>query len=99
MPYGNEAMLVNISNRGVLAESISRIPVGSPVEVGFLGSFDPKTAKGRVARCEVAVMGSDGLLRYHLAIEFDDAISFGDEVAPKPEPPPVQVPPGPRNRW
>ena len=99
MPYGNEAALVNISSRGLLAESISRIPVGSPVEVGFQGSFNPKTAKGRVARCEVAVMGSDGLLRYHLAIEFDDAISFGDEAVPQPEPPPVQAPQGPRNRW
>jgi hypothetical protein len=97
MPYGNEAALVNISATGVLAESITRIPVGSPVEVGFQGSFNPKTAKGRVARCEVAVMGSDGLLRYHIAIEFDAAISFGDEVAPEPEPPPV--PQGPRNRW
>jgi hypothetical protein len=97
MPYGNEAALVNISTTGILAESISRIPVGSPVEVAFQGSFIPKTAKGRVARCEVAVMGSDGLLRYHIAIEFDAAISFGDELPPEPEPPPV--PQGPRNRW
>jgi hypothetical protein len=42
-------------------------------------------------------MGSDGLLRYHIAIEFDAAISFGDELPPEPEPPPV--PQGPRNRW
>ena len=97
MPHGNEAALVNISTTGVLAESISRVPVGSAVEVAFLGSFTPKTAKGRVARCEVAVMGSDGLLRYHIAIEFDNAISFGDAVPEEPELPPV--PQGPRNRW
>jgi hypothetical protein len=97
MPHGNEAALVNISTTGVLAESISRVSVGSAVEVGFLGTFSPKTAKGRVARCEVAVMGSDGLLRYHIAIEFDNPISFGDEIEPEPEPPPL--PQGPRNRW
>ena len=97
MPHGTEAALVNISTTGVLAESISRVPVGTPVEVVFQGTFTPKSAKGRVARCEVAVMGSDGLLRYHLAIEFDNTISFGDEVPDEPEPPPV--PQGPRNRW
>jgi hypothetical protein len=97
MPYGNEAAVVNISSTGVLAESISRIPVGSPVEVGFLGGFTPTRVKGRVARCEVAVMGSDGLLRYHIAIEFDELISFGDETPAPPEPP--AVPEGPRNRW
>ena len=101
MPHGTEAALVNISTTGVLAESISRVPVGSAVEVAFQGSFTPRSAKGRVARCEVAVMGSDGLLRYHIAIEFDNPISFGDEVIAEPEPPPpaAAVPTGPRNRW
>ena len=98
MPHGNEATLVNISGTGVLAESISRVPVGSAVEVAFQGTFTPKSAKGRVARCEVAVMGSDGLLRYHIAIEFDNAISFGDELPAEPEAPPP-VPQRPRNRW
>jgi hypothetical protein len=97
MPHGNEAALVNISTTGLLAESSARVPVGSPVEVLFQGSFKPKTATGRVARCEVAVMGSDGLLRYHLAIEFDNAISFGDAAPLETEAP--LVPQGPRNRW
>jgi PilZ domain-containing protein len=109
MPQDTEARLVNISRHGILAESMGRVPVGAPLEVIFEGGFTPRSAAGRVARCEVAVMGTDALLRYHIAIEFDEPISFdGDDSAqpqPHSEPEPVlersaePIRQKPRNRW
>lgn len=94
LPGGAEASLVNISPTGLLAESTSKLPVGSSVQVQIAGGFSPASVAGRIARCEVAAMGRDGLLRYHIAVEFDSPIALDK---PKPEPPPI--PQGVRNRW
>jgi hypothetical protein len=111
-PYGAAATLVNLSATGVLAECTVRLKVESPVQVNFDGGFSPETAAGRVTRCEVAAMGRDGLIRYHVAIAFNEPIPF--EVPPPPEPvetaaapaaaaapePPQPAPvPVVRNRW
>ena len=96
MPQDTEARLINISSNGVLAESMARVPVGAALEVIFEGDFTPRSATGRVARCEVAVMGTDALLRYHIAIEFDTPIAFDDGDRPEPAAPPRD---GIRNRW
>jgi hypothetical protein len=102
LPNGGPATLVNISPTGLLAESAARLQVGSSVQILFVGGFSPAIASGRVARCEVAAMGRDGLLRYHLAIEFDSALTLD----PMPEEDPVRedVAPAPvsrgvKNRW
>jgi hypothetical protein len=105
MPQDAEARLVNISTTGLLAESMGRIGVGTALEVIFEGGFTPRSAMGRVARCEVAVMGTDALLRYHIAIEFDAPIALADDaesaaqaqLQPQRESAPQSE--KPRNRW
>ena len=95
LPHGVPAQLVNISATGLLAESQAKLQVGSEITVGFEGGFTPATAPGRVVRCEVAVMGRDGLLRYHLGIEFDTPLpieSAADQTAAPAEP-------NVKNRW
>ena len=78
VPPDAEAALVNISPTGLLAEAPVKLRVGSAVDVHFLGQFTPPAMAGRVVRCEVAVMGRDGLLRYHLGIEFGAPIGLAD---------------------
>lgn len=82
-PHGAEASLVNISTTGLLAECTMRLKVGSPLQVLFEGGFSPNSAQGRVARCEVAAMGRDSVLRYHIGIEFNSPIVL-DDVSVEP---------------
>jgi hypothetical protein len=96
LPQRTEATLVNISPSGVLVETAEKYRVGSETSVMFEGGFTPATAKGRVVRCEVAVMGRDGVLRYHIAIEFDSPLNLG-EALDDTAPPPVSA--AVRNRW
>ena len=103
-PHGAQASLVNISEKGLLAECDMRLKVGSITKVHFDGSFTPSSVSARVARCEVNGMGPDGALRYHVGIEFDSPIALDrPSAAPPPEAgvdvresPPVRVV---RNRW
>lgn len=96
MPDDALASLLNISPTGLLAESGTRQRVGAGVEVVFQGGFQPATVTGRVARCEVALMGRDGSLRYHIAMEFDALLELdGDATRRAAAAPPRQV----RNRW
>lgn len=97
LPQGATASLVNISSTGLLAESTARLAVGSAATVAIEGGFTPSRVEGRVARCEVAVMGADGLLRYHLGIEFTRPLPAIGEDAPVP-PPPARAPHA-VNRW
>jgi hypothetical protein len=85
-PYGAAASLVNISASGVLVECTMRLKVESPVLVIFEGAFQPGSAPGRVTRCEVAAMGRDGLIRYHVAIAFSEPIPFEVPASPSAAP-------------
>jgi hypothetical protein len=96
LPQRTEATLVNISPSGLLVESIAKYPVGARVSVQFEGGFTPATANGRVVRCEVAVMGRDGVLRYYIGIEFETPLDLGEVVENSPPPPPSA---NVRNRW
>jgi hypothetical protein len=107
-PYGAQAMLVNISESGILVECSVRMQHGNAVTVNFEGTFSPRTVEGRVARHCVAAMGRDGALRYHAGIAFNERINLGDEEpsAEAPEAAPVVVVAAPavptpivRNRW
>jgi hypothetical protein len=97
-PHGAEASLVNISSRGLLAECVVRLKVGSAVTVLFEGGFSPISAAGRVARCEVSAMGRDGVLRYHVGIAFNSPVELKDVVpsqaisAPEPLAPTTPAP-------
>jgi hypothetical protein len=109
-PYGANAALVDISTTGLLAECSVRLKVGSPVQVLFEGGFAQTTAAGRVARCEVAAMGRDGVLKYHAAVAFNSPIVIDEPAtastiksAAEPIPSiPTYAPAPPsvvRNRW
>ena len=108
-PHGAEASLVNISTTGVLAECTVRMKVGTAVTVLFEGAFSPSSVAGHVARCEVAAMGRDGVLRYHVAIVFNVPIGLEAEASaapqglqgahPPPPPAPVPIASAARNRW
>jgi hypothetical protein len=102
---------VDISTTGLLVECKMRLKVGSPVQVLFEGGFSPNSAACRVARCEVAAMGRDGILRYHIGIGFNSPIELDEapvnptstEWAPSipsmPPPVPAAAPFVARNRW
>ncbi len=110
-PIGGEAVLVNISASGVLVECGTRVASSTTVTVLFDGTFKPASVEGRVARCVVARIGSDGLIRYHLGIAFSHMIDFDvPEPEVRPEQPPASppalpdavppaAPPEARNRW
>ena len=95
-PPGTDATLVNISTTGVLVESPIKLRVSAQLKVQFEGSFMPPSVDGRVVRCEVAVMERDGLLKYHIGIEFDAPIVLRETSTESPRPP---GPPAVRNRW
>ncbi len=113
-PHGTGASLVNISGRGLLAECTARLKTGSAVTVLFEGDFAPAPVAGRVARCTVSAMGSDGLLRYHIGIAFNAPIALDDGLSREPAradnppafaesgaptPASTPVPASVRNRW
>src|SRR5687768_9164853 len=79
-PFGVEGRLVDISTTGLLAECTTRLKVGSSVTVLFEGAFAAASVVGRIARCAVASMGRDGVLRYHVGISFNNPI----ELEPEP---------------
>lgn len=114
-PHGADAKLMNISTTGMLTECTSRMKVGSAVAILFEGSFPVQSTVGRVARCEVGAMGRDGILRYHVAIAFNQPLApevLPGTTAPAPINPldardPIaaiaavvaQAPVAVRNRW
>jgi hypothetical protein len=96
LPDRAPASLVNISPTGLLAESGAPFRVGSAVALSFEGGFVPEVVTGRVARCEVSVMGSDGKLRYHVGVEFDATLELdAGTVEEAAAPASGEV----RNRW
>ena len=46
----------------------------------FEGGFSSAPVVGRIARCSVAAMGRDGVLRYHVGISFNKPIVLDDVV-------------------
>ena len=92
-PVGGEATLINISATGVLVECGTRVAPGMPLTVIFEGTFTPTSASSRVVRCEVAAIGSDSTLRFHLGLAFNQRLALveDDEPADK-EPLAVAIP-------
>lgn len=69
-PLGIEARLINMSASGLLTECEQALKPGAPVTVAFAGTFESKSAEGRVARCVVSSVARGGRLRYHVAVAF-----------------------------
>ena len=106
-PHGIDARLVNISATGLLAECGMRLKVGSAVALSLEGTFTPSSKAGRVVRCAVAAMSSNGGLLYHVGVHFDAPIALNEPTGvanTKTIPEPVPSEPAPvhvvvRNRW
>jgi PilZ domain-containing protein len=104
---GGDAVLINISAGGLLAECSERLQMGYRLTVMIEGTFEPKSIRGKVARSSVAALGADGRLRYHVGIAFDTPIRFKQEPVDNREasPTPTEAPTPPprveplRNRW
>lgn len=79
-PHGADAVLVNISQRGLLSECRVALRPGTKVNVVFTGGFTPDSVSGRVARSAVARMAQDGI-RYEVAIAFDEQLSLPEPAA------------------
>jgi hypothetical protein len=100
-PQGLHAVLVDISETGMLAECGERVKPGG-LTVVFDGTFEPRRAEGRVVRNSVLSMGADGSLRYLIGIEFTAPIylePIDDAPPPQVEESAVVVPRVVRNRW
>jgi hypothetical protein len=104
-PTGGNVSLVNISSSGLLVECGVRLASKTTVTVRFEGTFSPASIEGQVARCQVAGIGKDGAIRYHVGIAFAQHIALNINEAPPPsadlaqpappEPPQAFVPPPP----
>ena len=99
LPDQAPGSLVNISQTGLLAETAMRCRVGGDITVAFEGGFEPETVTGRVARCEVAVMAPDGLLRYHVGVEFDSPLDLEDDEDTQQITTPAPRQAKKKNRW
>jgi hypothetical protein len=86
-PHRAEAVLINISERGVLVECGMRLQPGTRVTVLFSGSFTPSSVPSRVARSVVSGMAAEGI-RYQVGISFNQPIELPelppDAVAAEP---------------
>lgn len=95
---GPDVRLVDVSRRGVLLETDTRLMPGSPIRVKFVADDSNLVMKGCVVRSSVAVVSGTGLV-YRTAISFDEDISICDESlwhedpAPPPEPAQQEPPP------
>jgi hypothetical protein len=82
---GGDAVILNISNTGLLVEIKTRLPVGSAVNVR-LESASVMGIEGHIVRSRVAAIHRDGSMSFEVAIEFDrpHAIDGHDTDATEP---------------
>lgn len=96
-PHRAEAVLINISGRGVLVECGMRLQPGTRVTVLFSGSFTPSSVPSRVARSVVSGMAAEGI-RYQVGIAFNQPIELPElpaaAVIEGPEVPAAAAPEG-----
>jgi hypothetical protein len=85
---GGDAVILNISNTGLLVENKSRLPIGSSVNVRVEGS-SVMGIEGHIVRSKISAIHRDGTLSYETAVEFDQPRAIdGDEAEPPPPPRP-----------
>ena len=97
IPSQGVALLINISETGLLVECSDRLTPGGKITVIAEGTFRPATLRGRVTRSSVAALGTDGRLRYHVGVVFDSRITLvGESADPPPAVPPESIV---KNRW
>lgn len=74
---GPDVRLINISRRGVLVETTTRLLPGSPVGIKFVAADATLILRGCVVRSSVAVLNGSAL-RYHTAVSFSEDIGLCD---------------------
>ena len=74
---GPDVRLINISRRGVLVETTTRLLPGSPVGIKFVAADATLILRGCVVRSSVAVLNGSAL-RYHTAVAFNEDIGLCD---------------------
>jgi hypothetical protein len=77
-PPGFKATLIDISERGLLAEWGLALKLGQAVTVDFEGTFSPQSVGAQVVRTAVASMTPVGV-RYHVGLAFTAPIAFEDK--------------------
>ena len=83
---GGDAVILNISNTGLLVENKTRLPVGSTVNVRLEGA-SVMGIEGHIVRSRVAAIHRDGSMSYEMAIEFDRPQSIdGHDIEESTEP-------------
>lgn len=75
---GPDVRLVDLSRRGVLLETQTRLLPGSPVRLKFVADDATLVLKGAVVRSSVCTFGEQGLI-YRTAVAFDEDIAICDE--------------------
>ena len=91
---GAEVRLVDISRRGVLLETDTRLLPGSPIRIKFVADDANLVLRGSVVRSSVNVVNGEGLV-YRTAVSFDEDITLCDESfweKPATEPAPERCP-------
>lgn len=80
---GGDAIILNISNTGLLVENKGRLPVGTTVNVRLEGA-SVMGMEGHIVRSRVAAIHRDGSVSYETAIEFErpQAIDGNDVEEP-----------------
>jgi hypothetical protein len=91
---GPEVRLVDISRRGILLETESRLLPGSPIRVKFVANDATLVMKGSVIRSNVTIVSGEGVM-YRTAVAFDEDISLCDERLWQEDPSPAEDPPTP----
>jgi len=113
VPPGTAATLVNLSATGVLVECEDRLLPDAALTVEFAGTFRPASIEGRVIRCEVIGIATNGSMRYRIGLAFSAKIALPGDAPVKTDaraaasaaPPPAPAggatvaPPILRNRW
>jgi hypothetical protein len=88
---GPDVRLVDISRRGVLLETDTRLLPGSPIRVKFVTDDANLVMRGCVVRSSVAVVTGEGVV-YRTAVSFDEDISLCDESLWQEDPNPAPEP-------
>ena len=70
LPWGTEVTLVDVSKRGVLVETTSRVTLGSTLDLQFVGQDAQVSIPARILRTDVADVTGLGV-RYRVAASFD----------------------------
>jgi hypothetical protein len=76
---GSEVRLLDISRRGVLLETQTRLQFGAKATIRFTTSDAAVSVRAQVVRSRVASLGES--LVYHTALKFDEELHLADVMA------------------